>query len=417
MVRTLLYALACLLVAVVLGILLKQDTGQVVFAFAEYAVQTRVSVFVILLFITFFAFYFSLRLVSGFFDIPGKYRRWKKNRAHAKSEYYLTQGFLALIRADWLEAEKMLRNGAKYSRLPMINYIGAARAAQQQGAVDRRDSYLRQAYTEDPESEFAVALTRAELQLKQHQTEQAYATLQHIASEAPEQKQVKLMMLEASSELKDWEQTLELLNDLEKQGAMPTEKIRAKQLKAYSQVLIMAAKSGNLDELNQAWLAIPKKLRKELYLIEVYVNGRLQFPDTSDCEVLLRQVLKRNPDPGLLRLYGLVEGENSTKQLNFIEKLLNKNSNDDIVLLSAGRLYKRLELWGKAKSCLEQSVAQKPSTEAYYELAMLFKSQGESDNASKYFQKGLALAAMTLPGAVFEEGSGLPGLPTGDMGD
>jgi HemY protein len=414
MVRNLIYALACLLVAVVLGIFLKQETGQVVFAFADYSVQTSVSFFVILLFLTFFAFYISIRLLNGFFDIPGNYQRWKKTRGHAKSEYYLTQGFLALTRAEWQEAEKMLRKGAKYSRLPMINYIGAARAAQQQGAVDRRDSYLRQAYAEDKDSEFAVALTRAELQLKQHQTEQAYATLQHIASEAPEQNQVKLMMLEASSELKDWEQTLKLLQDLENQGVMPTEKIRAKQLQAYAHVLIMAANSGEVEELNQAWQAIPKKIRKELFLIEVYVNGRLQFPDTSDCEVLLRQVIKRNPDPGLIRLYGLVEGENSNKQLNFIEKLLKGDSKDSVILLSAGRLYKRHELWGKARSCLEQSVNYKPSAEAYYELATLFKSQGEPDNASEYFQKGLALAAKTIPDAVFNERSGLPGFPAGD---
>ena len=417
MVRTLIYALACLLVAVALGMFLKQETGQVVFAFADYAVQTSVSFFVILLFLAFFALYISLRLVSRLFDIPGNYQRWKKTRGHAKSEYYLTQGFLALTRADWQDAEKLLRKGAKYSRLPMINYIGAARAAQQQGAVDRRDSYLRQAYAEDPESEFTVALTRAELQLKQHQTEQAYATLQHIANDAPEQNQVKLMMLEASSELKDWEQTLELLQDLEKQGAMPTEKIRARQLQAYGNVLIMAAKSGNVAELNEAWSAIPKKLRKQLYLIEVYVNGRLQYPDTTDCEVLLRQVLRRNADPALIRLYGLVEGDNPARQLGFVEKLLKENNKDSVILLTAGRLYKRNELWGKARSCLEQSVEFKPSAEAYYELATLFKSQGETENASEYFQKGLTHAATALPDAVLKEGSGLPELPAGDKND
>ena len=67
-------------------------------------------------------------------------------------------------------------------------------------------------------------MTRAELQLNQQQTEQAYATLKHIDSDRPGQNRVKLMLLEASSQLKDWQQSLSLLQDLERKGALPVEK-------------------------------------------------------------------------------------------------------------------------------------------------------------------------------------------------
>ena len=391
--KLLIYTLICLLVAVAAGFLMKQDSGQVVLALSEYTIQTSLSFFIVLLFALFFMFYFLLRALIEFLDIPKKFRRWKKTRGHAKSEYFLTQGYLALIEGNWSTAEKLFRKGASYSRLPMINYIGAARAAQQLGAVDRRDSYLRQAYADDPDSEYAVGVVRAELQLKQEQTEQAYATLRHIDADRPGHNQVKLMMLEASSQLKDWQQALILLEDLENRGVLSVENVRAKQLQAYAHILNSASKTGDIKKLNEVWHRIPKKLKKEFYLMEVYINGRIQYPETTDCEIMIRRVIKHNPDPALVRLYGQVQGEYPAKQLSFIERLLKEYPSDSIILLTAGRLYKRAELWGKAKSCLQRSLEIRPTAEVYHELATLFESQGDENSAIKYFQEGLALAA------------------------
>ena len=375
------------------GILLKQDASQVIFALSDYSIQITLSFFVLLLFASFFLFYYLIRSLSGMLDIPKNYRRWKKTRGHTKSEYYLTQGNLSLIEGSWVRAEKLLSKGAKYSRLPLINYIGAARAAQNLGALERRDSYLRQAYAEDSASGNAVGLTRAELQLNQQQTEQAYATLQHINNDKPGQNQVNLMMLEASSELNDWHQSLKILQALEKKGAMPVEKIRAKQLHAYANIITTVGGTSTLNELKDIWQTVPKKLKKEFYLLEVYIKARLKFPDTSDCEVMIRRVIRHSSDPVLVRLYGLVNGQNPAKQLSYIELLMKENPGDSNILLTAGTLYKRAELWGKARSCIEKSIALVPTAEAYYELATLFETQGDSENSKTNFQKGLALVA------------------------
>jgi HemY protein len=395
-VKLLLYILFALILAVAAGSLLKQDTSQVIFALSDYSIQITLSFFVLLLFSSFFLFYYLIRSLSGMLDIPTNYRRWKKVRGYKKSEYYLTQGNLSLIEGNWTKAEKLLSKGAKYSRLPLINYIGAARAAQSLGALERRDSYLRQAYAEDTASGNAVSLTRAELQLNQEQTEQAYATLQHINTDKPGQNQVNIMMLEASSELNDWHQSLKILQALEKKGAMPVEKIRAKQLHAYANIIRTAGNTSGLKELKDIWLTVPKKLKKEFYLLEVYISARLIFPDTSDCEVMIRKVIRHSPDSVLVRLYGQVKGQNPAKQISYIELLMKENPGDSNIMLAAGTLYKRAELWGKARSCIEKSIALAPTAEAYYELATLFETQGDSENAKINFQKGLALVAKPI---------------------
>ncbi|NNE38903.1 MAG: hypothetical protein HKN08_11405, partial [Gammaproteobacteria bacterium] len=391
--KLLFYILACLIIAVLAGILLAEDAAQVVVSIPGYSVQTSMSFFIILSLGLFAIFYFILRFIFGVLDLPKNYRRWKKTRDHAKSEHFLSHGYLALAQGNWPAAEKLLTKGARYSKLPLINYIGAARAAQQQGAIDRRDSYLRLAHSDDVSTDIAVGMTQAKLQLMEHQTEQAYAILQHLDDEKPGQEQVKMMLLEASSELNDWQQSRTILHDIESKGLMPRDEVRSRQIHVHAKLLSSAAQTGDETKLKEAWQSVPKKLKTELYLLEVYITGRLQFPNTSDCEVILRKIIKTNPDHALVRLYGQVEGENPAKQLAFIERLLKMNPANDVVQLTAGRLYKKAEIWGKAKACFENSLDINETPESYYELATLHEMEGNVEDANRIYQKGLKLAA------------------------
>lgn len=397
--RLLISSLLALLAALVAGWMLSRDSGRVVFTFGEWTVQSSLSLFVLALFVLLIATYFLLRFISGVIHMPASYARWQEHRRHRKSEQSLSRGFLSLMEGGWRDAEKNFSKGAKYASQPVINYLLAARAAQQQGEVDRRDHYLRLAHDHAGGTSVAVGLTQAELQMDQNQTEQAYATLRHLASESPSQDQIKLMMLETSSELKDWQQSLELLQDLEGKGVMPLERIRAKQLEVYAGLLRNAGESEDRDRLEREWRAIPKKLRSELYLIEVYVNERLRFEDTRDCEMLLRRVLKKRRDSALVRLYGLVEGEAPDKQLRFAEKLLDPHSRDAVLLLTLGRLARRNGLWGKARSCFEESIEVHAYPETYHELATLLEQEGDHEGASRCYQQGLGLATYSVSGA------------------
>jgi HemY protein len=273
----------------------------------------------------------------------------------------------------------------------MINYIAAARAAQQQGAIDRRDHYLNLATGTGAGP--ALGIAQAELQMEQRQTEQAYATLRDLDTGKRGQDKVKLMLMHASTELKEWEQSLTALEQLERNGAVPAEQIWAKQMQAWGAILNKAADTGDVQDLNNAWQRVPKKLKQELYLTEVYVSGRLRYPETADCEALLRPIIRDNPDPALVRLYGLVQAKDTDKQIALIEHLLAGHERHSMLLLTAGRLYKRRQLWGKARSALEESIKTGPTADAYYELATMLESQGDVDAANQYFRQGLALSA------------------------
>ena len=390
--RLLITTLIALFIAVALGFFIKHDPGLVVIKYSGTTVQTPFSVFVLGLLLIVIALFFLVAFTRGLIRLPKGFQRWRKHRRYRHSEKFLSKAMLSMVEGNWKRAEDSFRKGAAFSANPMVNYLGAARAAQQLGILQRRDHYLRLAHDFSPDSTSAVSLTQAELQLSEKQTEQAYATLKLLDSEQPDLAQVKLMLLDASAELKDWKQVLELLEKVERKGLLPIEQVRAKQLNAYAGLLRQAGQASSRDKLDNEWNKIPKKLRQELYLLEVYIEERLWFPDTSDCEPLLRQCLKRNWDSNIVRLYGEVEGTEMDKQLAFAEKQLAAHANDPILLLTLGRLCKRNSLWGKARNYLEESLALAPTPEAYRELAVLLERQGEHNGAAICYQEGLEYA-------------------------
>jgi len=396
--RLLLLIIISLLLAVAVGTYAEHDAGQMIITISGWTIQTSFSFFVISIVVFFLLFHFLLRMISRFWNMPGQLGSWKKGRHQRLSEKYLSRGLMALVEGNWNKAEVSLTKGAPYSQAPLVNYLAAARAAQQLGAVERRDSYLMQAYKEDPDEEVAIGLVQAELQIKQQQTEQALATLTHLHNQKPKQDQVKNMLLHTYAELKDWDAMLKLLPKVQRAGILPREQIQARQLEAYGGLLKQVGMDADKEKLSNAWLNIPRKLRTEFHLIEVYTEEKLKLTDASDCEPLIHKALKKQWDIALLGLYGLVEGKDIARQLKFAEGFLSSHAREPVLLLTLGRLSVKNKLWGKARTYLEESIEINPLPEAYRTLASVLEELGEHGAAAVQYQKGLELATVGLSG-------------------
>lgn len=389
--KFLLLSLLALLFAVAIGSVAGSDTGYVMMTISGWKIQTSATLFVIILFLSFVACYFVARSLVRFWTMPKEIKKWRLHRNQRRAEKYLTQGLIHMTEGRWKKAEHDFCKAAPYSRAPHVNYLYAARAAQELRSVDRRDEYLRLAYHHNPDASIAVGITQAELQLSQAQTEQALATLKHLQHKQPNQLQVKQLLMETYTDLNDWQSVLKLIPAIEKTSVYSREQIQAKQLDAYAG-LLKEAGSFNKEKLNTVWSNIPRKLQKHFYLIEVYINERLKFDDTTDCELLLRNALKKQWDNMLVRLYGLVVGGDENKQLSVAEGWLQNHARDAVLLLSLGRICMRNKLWGKANDYLQESIDVEAIPEAYYEFAKLHEHEGNREEAATCYEKGLALA-------------------------
>ncbi|MCG8325773.1 MAG: hypothetical protein MI673_09660 [Thiotrichales bacterium] len=393
--KLLLTVICGLILAVLTGVFATRSSGVLIMTFGDWTLQTSTNFFLLACGFIFIVLYFSIRLVVRLIRLPRQYSSYRDKKNLIRSDHYLANGMMAMIEGDWHGAERAFDKGTRFSRSPQLNYIGAARAAQKQGQLDRRDEYLRLAHHHAPGKSPAAGIAQAQLFIEQHQSEQALAVLNDLRSRYPKQLEVKYLLLDLYTRMEEWRPVIELLREMKSIKQTDPDRIRSQQLQAYAGLLKQAGDSGDDKVLARTWISIPKKFRRELYLIEAYVVQRIRFPDHFDAEIQIRNILKTRWDETLVRLYGFVRGHDPMQQLDFAEDLLRKRARDPVLLITLGRLCLQNKLWGKARMYFEECLSIKPSPELYRELAALLERLGEKEGAAGCYQKGLQMATDT----------------------
>jgi HemY protein len=395
--RTLAWGLTVLLGAVAVTLLVNADNGYVLIGWGVWTIELSLALALLLLGAAYVALHYLLRLFGAAQAVPKTVQTWSRDRARRRARRSLTRGLLDLAEGDWRSAERSLTRHVAESETPLLNYLSAARAAQLQGADERRDLYLRLAHESMPSAQVAVALTQAELQLAHQQFEQALATLRHLQTLAPKHAYVLKLLHCLYEKLGDWQQLREMLPELRRRVALPESELDALELRVHRELLRAAANSGDPARLAAAWEDTPKTLRATSALAAHYAELLLARGAQGEAEALLREGLRRAFDERLAAMYGQVETADAGRQLSFAEELLGRQPRSAVLLLALGRLALRARLWGKARSYLEASLGVAPSAEAYCELGNLLEQLGEGGAARDCYRKGLAMGVEAAP--------------------
>jgi HemY protein len=379
-----LWTLAAVFLGAVIAHLLLQDRGYVLVNFLGYSIEMSVPALVLLL----VAGYAGVRLLVLFWRAPKALGTAVADVRMRRSGSRLTRGLIHMAEGDWSRGERLLTKGIKGSESPLINYLLAARAAQLQGSNERRDDWLRLAYERLPEAEAAILLTQAELQLEHHEYERALATLSRIEESHPDHPLALELLVRTYGALEDWDRVLALLPKIS--GARLESSEVAEPAAAALQHFVARA-DASAAELDALWTRLPGSLRKRPALIATYAEGLAQLGRGDAAEKTLRQALKSQWDEALVLAYGVIESSAPSRQLKRAEQWLKTHSEDAALLLTAARLCMAVELWGKARSYLESSLAIEPRPSAYALYGQLLRELGEEDGAAVAFRSGLAL--------------------------
>ena len=195
--------------------------------------------------------------------------------------------------------------------------------------------------------------------------------------------------------LEDWKSLADLLPRLRKNTQIKPETLEKWSIRVHREALDKAADAEVLD---QSWKGIARNLRSDLTLLETYYNGLMRAGLHDRAEKELAAALKSDWRGPLVRVFGLVEATDTTKQLKRAEIWLRNRGEDPDLLLAAARLCLRNELWGKARSYLETVISMRPTPEAYQEYGSLLAQMGDADAAADAYRDGLGMvAAKPLP--------------------
>lgn len=384
--------LVVLLCALAVALFAYHDPGYVMVHYRGWVVESSLALALLTLLGAAVLLYQLIRLTGNLLRLPRRLRDWRRRHAARRAQSALVRGFLDLSAGRYQRAEQRLSKYAGYGdTAAVLNYLGAARAAQAQGADERRDRYLELARECTAGAEPAVALTRAELLLERGQYGAALIDLTRLQAEQPKNTVLLNLLLRLYHETRDWEHLLELLPVLRKQHAIDAARAERLEMQAWRGLLAGSGGKGAEQALNGIWQRVPKELAYRSELVRAYVQRLIECGAPDQAEAVLYRGAARQWSPELVYLYGLVDGSQPDRQLRRAEEWLAGHETDPTLLLTVGRLCRRNALWGKARQYLESCIRSGGSYEAFNELAGVLEKMGERETALVYYRRGLAL--------------------------
>lgn len=387
--RKFLFFLIVFVLAIVAGVMIAKDPGYALFAYSHWTVQMPLWVAGGIAIILFLIIYNILLLIRGTSALAKRFGMWRRQHRQQQAHRMTRRGLLELAEGKWAKAEQLLVKATEQNSAPLINYLAAARAAQEQGAYDRRDEYLRLAHESTPGSEVAVGLTQAELQLSHQQLEHSLATLRHLHNIEPKHEYVLKMLCHLYEELNDWRGLQEILPDVKKRKVLKPKEYDLLEAKVYSHIIKQLQQSGDIKVIQSYWHDIPKHLRKDKQVVLAYVNTLHDFGLDEQAESILTDAIKHSWDNEYITRYGILKTSYPDKQLERAEHWLKQYGSNAALYLCLGRLSLRNQLWGKARTYLQQCLDLENNPDACAELAKLLEYLGEKDTALTYYRQGL----------------------------
>ena len=372
----------------------QKDLGLISFSFAGFSFETNLVVFGAAILCAFFiilVFIKSLLLIKNIFIYFGGKR---KKRLSEKARISLSQGLIEYAEGRFEQSEKILLQQVEYSDNRLLVYLSAARAAQQLGAHDRRDEYLRKAHIEAPQADIAIGLTKAELQLAHDQNEQALATLTQLNRLSLNHTYVLTLLANTYKHLQDWDNLKKILPALKKHGNLSAESFLSFEIIVCNGQLRNIAKNKNAQLLINFWNDTSHHLKTIPDVVEQYARQLVAVDASGEAEKTLRLYLNKGWEESSIILYSELDVMVDNKQLDMAENWLKDHQHNAWLLLALGKMCISLSLWGKAKNYLEASIAINPMPENYLKLARLLEEHmEESSAAEEYYRQGLHLLA------------------------
>lgn len=405
--RTILYFLGSLLLAVVVAFLLKlwlqqyNDPGYVLMGMGHWALESTLVVFVVSLVFVFFIFYFFFRLLGWALRMPGRVKDRRKNVKLNRSQEALISGLVDSAEGNWEKAESTLIKHASTSGAPLLHYLTAARAAHSRGALKKRDEYLQEAAEMSPDSEVVVGLTRAEMQLSEKQFDQALETLTRLQSLDPGHASVLKLLHQTYRNLGDWESIRQLIPSLHQNKVLMEVEVKLLEAETFSGLLKDTAHNGSAQEIKELWEeSVPGHVKGMKGIPAIYFAAMIGFESGEQIEPELQELISKNWDETLLILYGSIQSSDYSKLLENAEQWLQEHAESAILNRVLGKLSIAAERPDKAELYLTKSLQVEPTVGAYQLLGELYFKRGDKDRASDCYKNGLELASSEVVSSV-----------------
>lgn len=385
--------IAALLTGLILGPEITANKGYILLSIDGYTTYetTIINAFLIAL-VFYFLLLFAEWLIRKLLSMSVITRGWLGQRKTRKAQRNSMLGMLALLEGNNRQAHKLLEKSAPRSESPALTYIAAAKAAHYQGKYDLRDEHIQQAYDSDKNSQLAVGLVWAELQMEAHQYENALATLQELQKKYPKNDRISQLYLSLYPALQQWQNYIELLNRKRNALDFNEAELAAMQLDAYRQWFKQLAKEDG-QSLQAFWdKKSPRWMRKELKYQTALLDAYIESGNDKLAEHFLLDKLNKQFSLPLLVYLEKLQINDYYPLILLLEKKLEKEPDKGLIHQALARLKLKENKPLAAIAHLQESVKSVPDIKDFALLAELLHKEERDAEANEYYRQGVLFA-------------------------
>ena len=377
--------------AAAVALALRLNAGYALLVWPPYRAELSLNLLLLLLVAGFALGYLFLRFIFGVIGLPAKVRAYREQRRRDKAHAELFAAVTAFFEGRFGRAEKAAASVIGSTEMPAFGAVLAARAAHELRHFDARDAYLARAEKLAPGAAVARIIAGADMLLDQRRFQEALAVLRTL----PDKHTAALRLeLKAQQQAKNWEQSLLLIEQLERRGVFDA--LQAGQLRRYAHTENIQREAHDRSALDACWQRIPAAQKRDTKVAGTAAQCYMALGSSAEALQIIEDALATDWESGLVGIYADCAGADVIRQIEHAEQWLLSHPRDAVLLFTLGRLCARQELWGKAQSYLEASLSVEPMYSAHLALAQLHDRLDHADAARRHYRESLDLAISQL---------------------
>ncbi len=403
--KVLIVIILSLAAATAIGLISLDDPGMMLVSYGSDSWELPLVLALLIIAAIFAILYLAFNFLFGLLRAPKKARVWNEQRQNKNAQNDTLRGYARLIEGDWARGEKDLVKRLGHCKTPMLNYLGAAYAAQQQQDYVKRDEYLAEAEKIDPSNRMAIDISRARMLTQAGDFDRARALLADMRALAPANKTILRLTADVCRRTEDWDGLKQIIPRLEKTRALPDDQIVALDVAVRSARLTEALSDGENTPTLAQYERLPGKRKKDTQIAVLYANKLIEEGDLRGAERVVRKAIKKNWNSELAGLYGKTRADNWRSQIALASSWLTDHPQDANVNLTLARLNLAHEQLDKARVYYNMAIELGASEEAYLELGRFYEEEGNHKSALAYYKRGIEASINEGHGSVIEQGS------------
>jgi len=393
-VRILFWFLVLAAAAVGVALALRLTNGYVLFVAPPYRIELSLNLLLVLVVAGFAGAYALVRLVARAMQLPDEVRAFRRRQQQDSARLKQDAAVVALLEGRYGRARQFAQEALALPQSSGLPALVAARAA-----METRDFDVAERLLARPDA-MAASLTvprlmlAAEMKLELGQPAEALAELQALRKEAGAHTAALRLELRALQAAGRFEDIPPLVDQLVKRKVLGGDEAGLVRAVAHAEVLAQCG--SDATRLRGQWGRLSDAEQRLPRIAAAGARGFVAIGAAREAADILAKSLERHWEPDLALQYAQCRTADPVPQIEQAEAWLKEHSQDATLLYALGILCEQAQLWGKAQTYLEASLAVDDGWRTRVALGELLARLGRGEEATPHLAAALDLALAEL---------------------